>query len=349
MTEREARPNLRVAVVGGGTGPEYDVSVASADAVGSALERRRHRVDRLTLHPDGSWAASGGDAVPRVGDLAAAVRLMRQADIVFPVIHGSPGEDGAMAGLLEVHGIPYVGSRVAAHAVGYDKAMAKAIASGAGIATAPGVLARDETTEPPFTGPLVVKPVTAGSSYGLGVATSPGELQEAIAAALRFDDRVLIEPFVRGREIDVAIIETSSGELFCGAPLEIGRRDGAVFDTETKYDGTADFTVPCRLEPELQERMLASARHLFRTFGCRDLARIDFFVTADGAIVFNEINTMPGLGAWSQFPRMFAAAGVDYDELIDGLTRTALVRTDTAQRHGRSPGRQEVASATRFG
>ena len=314
---------LTVVVIGGGASSEHSVSLASAAAIAAALDRDRYEVIELVIRPDGSWASADGGHLS--GDLAEAVQILERADVVIPALHGPRGEDGTMAALLDLIGVPYVGSGVFAGAMAMDKQATKLLAREEGIrvarwfrATATHVYG---LTADSF--PVVVKPTRAGSSHGVTLVPSPAELPAAIATALALDDSALVEELLVGREVDVAVLERSDGTLVCAPPLEIVVSDGGLFDTAGKYEREPDFRIPAELEPELQAELEAAAQTMFRALGCRGMARVDFFVTAEG-VVLNEVNTFPGFTARSQVPRMFAAAGISYSELLDILIATAL-------------------------
>ena len=318
---------LSVVVIGGGTGSEHEVSLASASAIAAALDRERYDVIELTIERGGAWAQTG--AAPLADDLVDAVRLLGRADVAIPALHGPHGEDGTVAALLDLVGIPYVGSGVFAGAVAMDKAATKLLAAAAGVRTADGivVVSAEDPRLRTVAFPSVVKPNRAGSSHGVAVVRDAAELTTALDDALALDDSALIERFVRGRELDVAVIEHADGTLECGPVLEIGVPTGGIFDTAGKYDGEPDFRIPAPLDDATREALEAAAQTMFRALGCRGLARVDFFLT-DDQILLNEVNTFPGFTSHSQVPRMFAAAGVDYPALLDLLIDTALVRAD---------------------
>lgn len=321
MTER-----IRVVVVGGGRSSEHDVSLASASGIAGALDPDRYDVHLLTIGRDGAW--SSADGTLSGASPAEAVRELADADVVVPALHGAGGEDGTFAGMLDLLGVPYVGSGVRAGALGIDKWVTKLVAETLGIATAPGVLLgpEDDGARVRIRPPLVVKPSAAGSSFGVTVVTTDDDLPAAVKAARAHDDRVLVERLLTGREVDIAVLELPDGGLRVSPPLEIHPRPGTLhFDTTTKYDGGALFTVPCELPAPAARQMRSAATTLFEALGCRGVARVDFFLT-DTGVVLNEINTMPGMTAHSQVPRMFAAQGLDYPGLVDILVRTALRR-----------------------
>ncbi|HTW16061.1 MAG TPA: D-alanine--D-alanine ligase [Nocardioides sp.] len=305
----------RVAVIGGGANCEHEVSLASAAGVADALAER-YDVVRLTIDPDGTWRDEEGP----IG-LAGAVRLLGTCDVAVPVVHGPRGEDGTLAALCELAGIPYVGSGVGAGAIAMDKWATKLVAEAIGIPTAAGVLLTAATaTSYRFTHPVVVKPVAAGSSHGVSMVRTADELASALDAALALDDRVLVEDVVVGREIDVAVLASRDG-LLVSPTLEIVV-DG-LFDFDAKYGGTADFRIPAVLEDVERKALEDAAVAVYGALGCAGVARVDFFLTDEGPVL-NEVNTMPGFTEHSQVPRMFAAAGTSYADLVDLLVRDAL-------------------------
>lgn len=313
----------KIIVIGGGSNVEHEVSLASAAAVSAALRSGADREVRLlTIDRDGCWRDEARTlGATRVRSMSAALDLMASADVVFPAVHGPLGEDGALAALCELAGVPVVGSGLGAGAAGMDKWISKLVADAVGVATAPGCLVKADGPRPSWLGSdVVVKPVRAGSSHGVSLARSPEELERGIVAALDVDDRVLVESRVQGREIDVAVIREADGGVWATPALEI--TVPGLFDTRTKYDGSAPFSVPADVTRSDSGALAWAATSLFEAFGCAGVARVDFFLTDDGP-VFNEINTMPGLTEESQVPRMFAAAGVGYPDLVERLLDSA--------------------------
>jgi D-alanine-D-alanine ligase len=307
---------IRVAVIGGGVSCEHEVSLASAAGVADALADR-YEVVQLTIDTEGVW--HDGDHRP-IG-LAGAVDVLRSCAVAVPVVHGPHGEDGTLAALCELAAVPYVGSGVGAGAVAMDKWVTKLVAGALGIATAPGELLTATTSASyRFSHPVIVKPVASGSSHGVSLVRTADELAPALAAALAVDDRVLIEDIVEGREIDVAVLATRDG-LVVPPVLEIVV-DG-LFDHDAKYGGGADFRVPAALDEVDRKALEDAAVAVYDALGCAGVARVDFFLTADGPVL-NEVNTMPGFTEHSQVPRMFAAAGVSYADLVDRMVRDAL-------------------------
>ena len=313
-----------ILVIAGGQNAEHDVSLATAAAIEDALRSRGFEATTLTIGRDGRWRHReeplGASAA---ASLAAALRILALADVVFPAIHGPLGEDGTLAALCALTHKPVVGSGLRAGAIGMDKWATKLVAEAIGIRTAPGRLVHAaDLGGIEFETEVVVKPVSAGSSYGVTLARDADQLDDALRTAARYDDRILIEHVVHGREIDVAVLREADGSRWATPPLEI-HADG-LFDMATKYDGTARFTVPAELDGADRFALTEAAVRMFDVLGCAGVARIDFFLTDDGPVL-NEVNTMPGMTAESQVPRMFAAAGVPYGELVARLVDAATV------------------------
>lgn len=308
---------IRVAVIGGGQNCEHDVSLASAASAAGALDSARFAVLRLTIGRDGRWHDEAGPLA-----LGCAVEALRRCDVVLPLLHGPRGEDGTLAALCDLAGVRYVGSGVRAGAIAMDKHATKALAREHGVAVAPGVLVTAATAASvTWSAPVVVKPVAAGSSQGVTRVDRAKDLGPALTAALALDDRVLVEDVVHGREIDLAVLGRADGSRVVAPALEI-LVDG-FFDHTTKYDGSARFVVPAPLADTELTDLEAAAVSLYDALGCAGLARVDFFLTADGPVL-NEVNTAPGFTAQSQVPRMFAAAGTAYPDLLALLVEDAL-------------------------
>lgn len=309
-------------MIGGGQNCEHEVSLASASSVAAALTPARYDVVRLTIGRDGQWLDDTGR--PLLGGAAEAVAVLTANDVVFPAVHGPRGEDGALAGLCELVGVAYVGSGVRAGALAMDKWATKLIAEGLGLRTAAGSVVRTATVESAATAalPVVVKPVAAGSSHGVRLVDRSDRLADAVSAALLLDSRALVEEVVRGREVDIAVLERPDGSRLVGPPLEIVVPAGSLFGTAQKYDGSADFRLPAPVSHLEQAELSAAATALFDALGCAGVARFDFFLTADG-LVLNEVNTMPGMTEQSQVPKMFAAVGLPYADLLESLIGAA--------------------------
>ncbi|PRX50025.1 D-alanine--D-alanine ligase [Prauserella shujinwangii] len=323
----------RILVIGGGQNAEHEVSVATARAVAGALRSRGFEVSDIVIGRDGRWR-HGAETLgtSAAASLAAALPLLERTDVVFPAVHGPLGEDGTLAALCALARKPVVGSGLRAGAVGMDKWVTKLVAEAIGIRVAPGRLVRAaDSAGIEFETDVVVKPVAAGSSYGVTLARDARQLDEALRTASRYDDQILLEHVVHGREIDVAVLREADGSRWAAPPLEI--HTSGLFDTATKYDGTARFTVPADLGGADHAAITRAALAMFDALGCAGVARMDFFLTDDGPVL-NEVNTMPGMTAESQVPRMFAAVGVPYEELVArlvGAARSPTTATDDGE------------------
>ncbi|WP_080754905.1 D-alanine--D-alanine ligase family protein [Clavibacter michiganensis] len=312
------RTRIRVAVLGGGRSTEHDVSLASAAAVATALDPTRHDVVPLTLRRDHGWE----DATGRILPLAGAVEVLAGCDVAFPLLHGRDGEDGTIAALLELVGIPYVGSGVRAGALGMDKHATKLLAASLGISVAPGLqLTRASAADWTWERPVVVKPAGGGSSHGVGLALTAADAPAALGRAFAMDDRVLVEHLVAGREIDVPVLRAADGGLRLGPPVEVVTE--GIFDAGAKYGGEAVFRIPAPLEAHELAALHGAAGRLAEALDARGVVRVDFFLTPDGPVL-NEVNTTPGMTAASQVPRAFAADGLAFPGLLAHLVDDAL-------------------------
>ncbi|GAA1217571.1 D-alanine--D-alanine ligase DdlA [Kitasatospora nipponensis] len=350
---REDDGRIRVAVLFGGRSGEHEVSCQSAAGIVTHLDRTRYAVQPVRITADGQWAAGPQDLPAGGYDAGELARLtpprggapwdslldtlpdLGGADLVLPALHGPDGEDGTVQGLLQLLRVPYVGNGVLSSAAGMDKEMTKRLLASAGLPVADGVVLRGDradltAAERARLGlPVFVKPARAGSSLGVTRVERWADLPAALAVARVFDDKVLVEEAVAGREVDVAVLEHPDGAVQAGPPLEIRVRGGQpFFDYDAKYqDGATRFEVPARLPEGVDERLRELALRVFETLDCTGLLRIDFFLRGGTEPVVNEVNTFPGFTATSQYPRIWAATGMLYGELLDVLIATALARS----------------------
>ncbi len=350
----------RVAVVFGGRSTEHAISCVSAGSVLAALDRERYDVVALGITPEGRWVlgpddpaqlAISGRELPAVKDGAAVAlpgdptvglipledgadlvgSVLGGVDVVFPVLHGPYGEDGTVQGLLEMAGVPYVGSGVLASAACMDKAVAKVLLRDAGLAVAPAVVVRegeplDRETVLGLGLPLFVKPARGGSSIGISRVADLADLDDALSTAFASDPKALVEAAVPGREVECGVLDGPEGPQ-ASVPAEVVVGDHAFYDFEAKYlDGATQLVCPAELPDDVTAALRGAALRAYRALDCAGLARVDFFVAADGALTVNEVNTMPGFTSSSMFPRMWAASGVDYPALVDRLVQSALRR-----------------------
>ncbi|MBB4712368.1 D-alanine-D-alanine ligase [Streptomyces luteogriseus] len=364
----------RVAVVFGGRSSEHGISVVTAGAVLKAIDRTKYDVLPIGITQDGRWALTADepermaivDRRPPSVDLLAETaegavilpvdpasrevvysepgsvpKALGEVDVVFPVLHGPYGEDGTLQGLLELSGVPYVGSGVLASAVGQDKEYMKRVFTSFGLKVGPYVVVRPREWEQgqaaarkkivDFAGehgwPLFVKPSRAGSSIGITKVDDLSGLDDAIAEAQRHDPKILVEAALRGREIECGVLEFEDGPR-ASLPAEIPSPEThAYYDFEAKYIDSTPGLVPAPLTPEETAEVQRRAVDAFDAASCEGLVRADFFLTEDGEFVINEINTMPGFTPISMYPQMWQASGVSYPELIDRLVQAALRRS----------------------
>lgn len=325
VRESAAPPRLRVAVVGGGTSCEHEISLGSAAGIAAALDASRFEAVPLTIGLDGRWGNPAPFAETTAASLVHAVGVLASCDVVIPAVHGPGGEDGTLAALCALAGIPCAGSGVGAGALAMDKWATKLVAEAVGVRVAPGRLDDPSGVPVTWTGPVVVKPVAAGSSHGVTLVRDPAELAAALDTARALDPRVLVEELLIGREIDIAVLRRADGSLRLSPPLEIHQPVGGVFGTTEKYDGSARFEVPASLTPGQRTALEDAAMRIFEALDCDGVARVDFFLTANGWVL-NEVNTFPGMTAHSQVPLMFAADGLDYADLLTELVDGTLTR-----------------------
>ena len=357
-------PKTRVAVVFGGRSSEHTISCVSAGSVLANLDKERFEIVPIGITREGGWvlgtsdpqtlaiqgrelpSVGGGTSLVLAGDptnreLAtlrpgAEVEALTAVDVVFPVLHGAFGEDGTIQGLLELADTPYVGAGVLASAAAMDKEFTKKLLAAEGLSVGTYVsLRRDQSTlseacRERLGLPVFVKPSRAGSSIGISRVTSWDQLDAAIALARKTDPKVLIEAAVVGREVECGVLEYPDGRVEASLPAEIrvlSEETNAWYDFETKYLGEdAELDIPAKLSDELTERLRAAAVEAFRALDCQGLARVDFFVGAEGELTINEVNTMPGFTTKSAYPKMWEVTGVDYATLLATLIDTAIAR-----------------------
>ncbi|MFI9582503.1 D-alanine--D-alanine ligase family protein [Streptomyces sp. NPDC052236] len=373
QSPQQQRRKPRVAVVFGGRSSEHGISVVTAGAVLRAIDRTKYDVLPIGITTDGRWALTADEpermaiadrSTPNVDQLTESAeggvvlsvdpgsrevtysepgsvpKALGEVDVVFPMLHGPYGEDGTLQGLLELSGVPYVGSGVLASAVGQDKEYMKRVFTSFGLPVGPYEVIRPrEWQQDPsaarkkiidFAGehgwPLFVKPARGGSSMGITKVDDLAGLDEAIAEAQRHDPKILVESLLRGREIECGVLEFEDGPR-ASVPAEIPPVTAHEFyDFAAKYIDSAPGLVPAPLTPEQTAEVRRLAVEAFDAASCEGLVRADFFLQEDGEFVINEINTMPGFTPISMYPRMWQESGVSYPELVDRLIQAALRR-----------------------
>lgn len=325
-----------IALICGGKSAEHEISALSALGVFEAIDRNRFDVSLFGITSTGEGFApltgrsdfdSDGNGMPIVPQRSPRTSLPTGIDLLFPVLHGSNGEDGVFQGYAEFLQINYLGSGVLASALAMDKSRAKQIFASVGLDVAPGMSVRsaDEADSIDLAIPLFVKPSRGGSSRGTRKVKQRDQLTDAIKEALSFDSTALVETAVMGREVECAILEID-GRVEASVVGEIkvlGNRE--FYDYEAKYlDSATEYLIPAPIDSRLQSMIQAAAITAFKAIGCSGLARVDFFLKPDGSIVINELNTMPGFTPKSVFPMLWQASGRSYGEVITMMIEEAL-------------------------
>ena len=358
--QKEATKRAKIAVLFGGCSPEYSVSLQSAHAVITNMDRDLYEPVMIGITKEGNWYRYYGDPDRIAADtweedhqVLSKVLLSpdrndhgiielittnyvkdyvkTSLDAVFPVLHGKNGEDGTVQGLTELAGIPLVGCGTLASAVCMDKARSHRLALEAGISVPRGfVLSANEQLKyyheqlKELSFPLFVKPARAGSSFGISRIMSEEELAAAVRAAGKYDSEIVIEEAISGSEVGCAVM--GDRELIIGEVDEI-ELSGGFFDYTEKYTlKTSKIHVPARVSVEKAVEIKKTAGIIYRALGCSGFARVDMFLTSDGKIIFNEVNTIPGFTPHSRFPGMMKAAGWSFSEIVNTLIRSAVNR-----------------------
>jgi len=338
---------LKVGILFGGCSEEHPISIKSAQEVAKNLDSEKYEPFYIGITTSGAWKlCDGPDAHWENGGCRPAalspdrsvhgLLVLEQGhyetirlDLVFPVLHGKLGEDGAMQGLLELSGIPYVGCDVQSSALCMDKSLAYIVARSVGIAT-PNfwTVAANEPSDPDrLTYPVFVKPARSGSSFGVSKVSRKEELLSAVETARQYDSKVLIEEAVAGSEVGCAILGNDR-DLIAGEVDHISLSHGffRIHQESEPESGSENATaiVPADIPAESRLLVQETAKALYRALGCRGLSRVDMFLKEDGKVVLNEVNTLPGMTPYSRYPRMMAAAGLPLAEVIDRIVSLTL-------------------------
>lgn len=349
---------INVCVLFGGMSPEHEVSLRSAEAILNNMNPEKYNIFPIGITKEGEWILFAGNDYAALVDgswrnhennRAAALSPVRgqgllifeedsartvKIDVVFPALHGENGEDGAMQGLLQLAGIPCVGPAVSASAVSMDKTLTKLVLDNAGVPQAAWKLVKNSTLgshidrilddiEASFAYPVFVKPAGTGSSVGVSKARDREALQAALIHAGKYDEKILVEEFIDGKEVEVAVLGNANpvasvcGEIDSGADF---------YDYDAKYvTDTSVAYIPARIPDDVGEQVREIAVKAYNSIGCRGMSRVDFFVThADQRVVLNEINTLPGFTSISMYPKLFSASGIPFGELVDRLLSLAM-------------------------
>lgn len=354
----------RVGIIFGGRSAEHEVSLQSAKNIVDALDKQRYDVTLIGIDKQGLWHRcdpadfllnaddparislhrSGHQVAVIPGQDNDQLRVLRpaealqQIDVVFPIVHGTLGEDGSLQGLLRMANLPFVGSGVLGSAVAMDKDVAKRLLRDAGLAVAPftcfnrvtAANADFDTLVAEFGLPLFVKPANQGSSVGVSKVRNAAEFETALALALSFDHKVLVESAIVGREIECAVLGNEHPEAsVCGEVVV--HDDFYSYDTKYISASGSETVVPADISAAASDQIRDIAIRAYQALECAGLARVDVFLTADGEVIINEINTLPGFTRISMYPKLWAGSGVDYTTLITRLVELALQRQQQDQ------------------
>jgi D-alanine-D-alanine ligase len=355
------KKKLRVAILFGGQSAEHEISLISARNIVEAMDQDKYEVIAIGIDKQGRWYLDEDARLLRGKEPskvefsdaknAAAVLpghtptpMVRPSgagfggiDVVFPILHGPFGEDGTVQGLLKLANVPFVGASVLGSAVGMDKDVMKRLLREAKIPT-PNSLALGRSDKISFAKvrrilgmPLFVKPANLGSSVGISKVTKPAQFRPAVKEAFRYDNKIIIEEFIRGREIECSVLGNENP--IASLPGEIiVQHDFYSYDAKYLDEKGARLEIPARLPKGIVKNVRKMALRVYRTLCCEGMARVDFFVRSNGQVLVNEINTIPGFTKISMYPKMWEASGISYSRLIDRLISLALERAGRENR-----------------
>ncbi|WP_053219292.1 D-alanine--D-alanine ligase [Virgibacillus senegalensis] len=352
---------IRVGLIFGGKSAEHEVSLQSAKNIVDAINKDKYEVTLIGIDKDGKWhlnhashylineenpklielnksnrhvALIPGEDQQQIMNLSEEAKL-EQLDVIFPILHGTLGEDGSIQGMMRMSNLPYVGSNVLGSAVCMDKDITKKLLQQAGIEVAKSLTVKKHQKEAvSFTKakeqlglPIFIKPASQGSSVGVSKVNDEEAFQKALETAFRYDHKILIEESVEGREVECAIL--GNEEPKASLPGEI-LPQGDFYSYETKYidENGAVLEIPAKLSKEEIQNIQNTALDAFRLLECEGLARVDFFLKKDGSLVLNEVNTLPGFTKISMYPQLWGVTGLSYPDLIDELIQLAIARHD---------------------
>lgn len=341
----------RIGILFGGCSSEHEVSLKSAASIISHMDREKYELAQIGITKDGAWFLYGGgvekisdgtweqdeSCVPAVispdrsiGGICCSGRngmTVYPLDAALPVLHGRAGEDGTVQGLLELAGIPVIGCGTMSSAICMDKDMSHRLADSIGVRVPESlVLEHASAMDKAYDWakrmgyPVFVKPATEGSSIGISKVYEESDMTAAVEQAFRYDTKVILEETIEGFEVGCALLD--GDELVLGAVDEI-ETPGGFFDFEEKYtQERSRIYVPARIPKAKAQEVQDAARRIYRVLGCKGFARVDLFLTPDGEIVFNEVNTIPGFTPYSRYPKMLGQVGISYEEMIRRMIET---------------------------
>ncbi|CUX96578.1 D-alanine--D-alanine ligase [Candidatus Doolittlea endobia] len=360
----ESRENgkKRVAVLFGGQSTEHEVSLRSSVNLICAIDQKKYDLTLIGVDKHGRWTLCDRQAYLCNADDPAAIRLappqrylavvpgqfgaqlidaanaqpLPQIDVAFSVLHGASGEDGSVQGLLRALNIPYAGADILGSAVCMDKDMTKRVLRDAGVPVTPSVTLLRNVDVAPDIGaiisqlglPLFIKPASQGSSIGVSKVITRADFEAALALAFRYGTKVLVEQGINGREIEIAVLGNNSPDVsVCGEILV----NDEFYAYHAKYlnEAQAGLVIPAALSVSVANTLRTMAREAYQALGCSVMARVDFFLSDQGKILLNEVNTLPGFTSISMYPKLWKASGLDYPDLVDRLIGLALARATT--------------------
>ncbi len=335
---------IRVGVVFGGRSTEHEVSLRSARSIVAALDPKKYETVLVGIDKTGKWLLAEAStkllantkvtpASTKVSVPEFSNEMRKSLDVVFPVMHGSFGEDGTMQGLLKLAGVPFVGPSVLGSAIGMDKDVTKRLLRDAGIGIAPFLVChKHERTEMNFAFakkklglPMFVKPANAGSSVGVSKVKNEQDFEKAVDTAFLFDSKILIEKGIVGREIECAVLGNEFPEVSILGEVLPGEE---FYSYDDKYASTSKSTtkIPAEIPKPLAKKIRETAVKAYKVLELEGMTRVDFFLTPKGEIMINEVNTIPGFTSISMYPKMWEATGVPFPELLDRLISLAIAR-----------------------
>ena len=306
----------KIGLIYGGKSFEHDVSIKSKNSVINNINKK-YDVSEIYVDKDGNWYKDGKL-------LENIIEYLKELDIVFPLIHGKIGEDGKLQGLLETFNIKYVGSNTISSALAMDKGFCKTILDKYNIKQVPYIIVNKKSKIKEiiekFTFPVIIKPANGGSSIGISVANNTNELIKALSNAFKYDKKVIVEKFIKARELEVGIINNNG--IITSSVGEI--KSNGFYDYEAKYIKNTEVIVDTNLKKETILKIKETARNVFKILECNDFARCDFlYDETNDELYFNEINTIPGFTEISMFPKLFIHDGYTYTEILDILIKSA--------------------------
>jgi D-alanine-D-alanine ligase len=342
---------INVAILCGGKSAEHKISLLSANNIIEAIDKDKYNPILIGIDKSGKWISNTTSNLllnsdsPKLIELNTSESLVeylpnnlnewkhnKKIDVVFPILHGPFGEDGTVQGLLKLANIPFVGADVLGSAIGMDKDIMKRLLRDAGISIAKFITLKSHQSIPSFQtitdnlgSPVFIKPANMGSSIGVSKVTDENSYNNAIEKAFEFDNKIIIEEFIKGREIECAIL--GNDNPIASIPGEIVvNTDLYSYDAKYIDQKGVNLQIPAKIPTSITEEIQNLAIKTFKTLSCEGLARVDFFLTDDGQIFVNEINTLPGFTKTSMYPKLWEASGISYPDLIDKLIQLAFER-----------------------